>query len=128
MKQKNFKIKEFLFALLTGAAAAVPVFLLGNSRGYEVMRSLSDACFVPAVVLLGVSGILFARNDGTFDVFGYSIKYTFFNHYPGLGNTEDFADYREKKAAKRKSPINILFAGLIFLVAAVVFMTVHYKM
>ncbi len=128
MKQKNFKIKEFLIALLTGAAVAVPVFLLGNYRGYEVMRSLSDACFVSAVILLGVSGILFARNDGTFDVFGYSIKYTFFNHYPGLGSTNGFAEYREKKAAKRKSPINILFAGLIFLVAAVVFMTVHYTM
>ncbi len=127
MKIKNFKPAEFIIALIAGTVIAVPVFLLGLHREYPMLRALGDAFFVPAVALLGVAGITFAANDGSFDSFGYSLRYVFFNHYPSAGEAESFADYREKKQSKRKSPINILLAGLIFLIIAVVLVIVYYS-
>lgn len=126
MKIKNFKPAEFIIALIAGTVIAVPVFLLGLHREYPMLRALGDAFFVPAVALLGVAGITFAANDGSFDSFGYSLRYVFFNHYPSAGEAESFADYREKKQSKRKSPINILLAGLIFLIIAVILVIVYY--
>ncbi len=127
MKIKNFKPAEFIIALIAGTVIAVPVFLLGLHREYPMLRALGDAFFVPAVALLGVAGITFAANDGSFDSFGYSLRYVFFNHYPSAGEAESFADYKEKKQSKRKSPINILLAGLIFLIIAVVLVIVYYS-
>jgi hypothetical protein len=127
LKIKNFKPAEFIIALIAGTVIAVPVFLLGLHREYPMLRALGDAFFVPAVALLGVAGITFAANDGSFDSFGYSLRYVFFNHYPSAGEAESFADYREKKQSKRKSPINILLAGLIFLIIAVVLVIVYYS-
>ena len=126
MKKKKFKPAEFIIALIAGTVIAVPVFLLGLHREYPILRALGDAFFVPAVVLLGVAGITFAANDGTFDSFGYSLKFVFFNHYPSAGEAESFADYREKKHQNPKNPLNLLLAGLIFLVLAVVFVIVYY--
>ncbi len=126
MKNKRFRLSEFIKALITGIAIAVPVFLVVYNRGYAVLRAISDACFVPAVFILGAAGIMYARNDGQFDSMGYSIRYVFFNHYPGAGTAEDFAEYRERKMQKRRSPFNILLAGLIFLAVAVLFMILNY--
>ena len=112
--------------MIAGTVFAVPVFLLQMHREYTVLRSLADALFVSAVILLGVSGLLFARNDGFFDIFGYSFKFAISNHFSSKGKIEDFADYKAKKLEDRKSPINILFAGLIFLIIAVIFVVVYY--
>ncbi len=113
--------------MIAGTVFAVPVFLLQMHREYTVLRSLADALFVPAVILLGVAGLLFARNDGFFDIFGYSFKFVISNRFSSKGKTEDFADYKAKKLEDRKSPINILLAGLIFLIIAVVLVIVYYS-
>lgn len=113
--------------MIAGIAIAVPVFLLQMHREYIVLRSLGDAFFVSAVFLLGVSGLLFARNDGFFDIFGYSFKFAISNHFSSKGKIEDFADYKVKKQEDRKSPINILLAGLIFLIIAVILVIVYYS-
>ena len=126
MKERSFKTKEFLKAIITGAVIAVPVFLLGYFREYYIFRALSDAFFVAAVLLLGVSGIRLARNDGQFDTMGYSVKYLFYNHIPALGKMENIDEYRERKRKNRKSPLNIFFAGLIYLALAVVFLVINY--
>ena len=81
MRSKRFKSAEFIKALIMGAALAALVFYLGVQRDYSLLRRLCDSTFVPAVLLLGIAGIMAARNDGSFDSVGYSLKYTFFNHF-----------------------------------------------
>ena len=123
---KNFKLSSFIKAILAGAALAVLVFWLGTYRGYTMLRRLCDSSFVPAVILLGLSGIIAARNDGSFDTIGYSLKFVFFAHYPGAKNgDEDLLQYKERKAAKRRSPINLVLAGLIWLVVSIVFFIIY---
>lgn len=126
------KQKGILFHVCTGAVIAVAVAMLGWSRGHAVLRLLCDGCFVAAVVLLGSGGLKFARNQGTFDMFTYSMKTVFHLHYPFSKmnspleeREEDFIDYKERKRAKRKSSAELLWAGLLYLVAAVVFLVIY---
>ncbi len=126
MKKKKFELSEFLIALISGAALAAFVFYLGTSREYLLLRRLCDSAFVPAAILLGIAGIMAARNDGSFDSMGYSIKSVFTTHYPSTkGRDEDFLEYKERKAESRKSPVNVALAGLIYLVLAVIFLIIY---
>ncbi len=126
MKGKRFKLSEFIGAILAGAALAAFVFYLGTVREYLLLRRLCDSAFVPAVVLLGLAGIMAARNDGSFDSMGYSVRTVFFGHYPAArSEDEDFEAYRKRKAASRRSPVNIFLAGLVYLVLALIFLIIY---
>ena len=126
MKKKKFDLSEFLTAFISGAALAAFVFYLGTRREYLLLRRLCDSAFVPAVVLLGLSGIIAARNDGSFDSIGYSIESGFTAHYPATKNRdEDFLEYKERKAESRRSPFNIFLAGLVYLMLAVIFLIIY---
>ncbi len=92
------------------------------------MRSLCDAFFISAVALLGASGIMLARNAGTFDTMGYSIKFTFLNHFPGAKyKDEDIMDYVTRKEKTRKSSLNVFLAGVIYLAASIVSLVFYYN-
>lgn len=126
------KQKGILIHISAGAVIAVAVAILGWSRGHSVLRLLCDGCFVAAVVLLGSGGLKFARNQGTFDIMTYSIKSVFHLHFPFTKmnspleeREEDFADYKERKQANRKSSAELLWAGLIYLIAAVVILVIY---
>ena len=116
----------------TGAVIATAVAILGWTRGHSVLRLLCDGCFVAAVVLLGSGGLKFARNQGTFDMMTYSLKSVFHLHYPFSKmnspleeREEDFVDYKERKRVTRKSSAELLWAGLFYLIAAVLFLVIY---
>lgn len=126
------KKKGIFFHICTGAVIVVAVGLLGWSRGHSVLRLLCDSCFVAAVLLLGGGGLMFARNQGTFDMMTYSLKTVFHLHYPFSKmnspleeREEDFVEYKERKREKRKSSAELLWAGLVYLIASLVFLVVY---
>ncbi len=124
---RKFNLRIFIRDLITGAAVAALVFWLGRYRGYALMRCLSDAFFVPAVLLMGVSGIMLARNAGSFDTMGYSIKFAFFNHFPGAKyKDETIYEYIERKEKTRNSAVNPFLAGAVFLLPAILFLILFY--
>ncbi len=123
---KRFKLAEFIKNLIAGAAVAVLVFFLGNSRGYTLLRCLSDACFVAAVLLMGTAGIKAAVNDGFFDTVGYSVSSFFGVHFGGPKyKNEDIMEYKERKVEKRRPALNIMLAGLCYLILAVLFLILY---
>lgn len=96
------------------------------------MRMLCDGCFVAAAMLLGSGGLKFARNQGTFDMMTYSMKSVFHLHFPFAKmnspleeREEDFVEYKERKRAKRKPASDLLWSGLIYLIASVVFLVLY---
>lgn len=126
------KRKGILIHICLGAVIAAAVAALGMSKGYPVLHRLCDGCFVAAVLLLGSGGLKFARNQGTFDIMTYSLKAAFHLHFPFSKmnspleeKEEDFADYKERKRAKRKSSAELLWAGLLYLAASVVFFVLY---
>ena len=127
------KRKRFLVDLVCGIVIAGVVIAINFGRGHGVLRLLCDGCFVAGVLLLGTGGLKFFRNEGMFDIFSYSIKSVFQIHYPFAKmnspleekKKEDYATYKERKREKRKSPADLLWAGLIFMALAVVFTLVN---
>ena len=126
MKRKR---KAFIIDLIVGAVVTGAVTALDLSREYGIVQGLCDGCFVAAVVLLGMGGIGYVRNQGFFDLMGYGVKSIFFLHLPGSGNAkqeETFQEYRERKQGERKSVADLLWAGLIFLMASLLLLALYY--
>ena len=125
MKEKQ---RDFLIYLAVGAVIAAAVFALNMSRDYEVTRCVCDGLFVAAAMLLGIGGIRGVRNRGAFDVTGYGIKTALETALPILrhGNgKETMDDYRQRKAAERKSARGMLLAGAVYLVLSLAALAVY---
>ncbi len=125
MKEKQ---RDFLIYLAVGAVIAAAVFALNMSRDYEVTRCVCDGLFVAAAMLLGIGGIRGVRNRGAFDVTGYGIKTALETALPILrhGNgKETMGDYRQRKAAERKSARGMLLAGAVYLVLSLAALAVY---
>lgn len=123
------KRKGILIHLGIGVVIAVAVIILNWQKGYQVTHLLCDGFFVAAVVLLGFGGLKFTRNQGVFDMLTYSVSSTFQIHYPFAkmnspleDRQESFLDYKERKRAKRKPAAELLWAGLVYLILAVIFL------
>ena len=126
------KRKRLIVDLIFGLLVAGAVILINANRGHAVTRLLCDGCFVAGVLLLGTGGLKFVRNEGMFDIFTYSIKTAFQIHYPLTKmnspleeKKEDYPTYKERKKEKRKSSADLLWAGLIFMALAAVFLAVY---
>lgn len=128
----NDKQKGILIHLGIGAVVAILVVILNWDRGYSISQLLCDGFFVTGVLLLGFGGLKFVRNQGFFDMLTYSVSTTFQLHFPSSKmnspleeRNEDFVDYKERKREKRKTAAELLWAGLIYLVLAVIMLVVY---
>lgn len=124
------KRKSYLINLAVGLAFGILTFVLNSQGSDELLRRICDSFFVPGVLLLGYGGLVFCRNQGTFDVMTYGVKSVFHIHVPGasIGNAreETFREYQDRKTAKRKSPAGPLLAGLTYFVPAVITLVLYY--
>ena len=125
------KKKGIIIHLALGLAVVIGVIVLNWQHEYRWSHLLCDGFFVAAVVLLGFGGLKFTRNQGMFDMLTYSVSSTFQIHYPFAkmdsplqDRQESFLDYKERKRAKRKSAAELLWAGLVYLVLALIFRVV----
>ena len=117
------KLKLIIIWLVLGLALSALAVAMSWNQGYSWSHLLCDGFFFAAVMLLGMGGLKFFRNRGAFDMMSYSISSVFQLYNPfaklGKGEQEEFADYKERKEAQRKSPSDLLWAGLVYLVLAV---------
>lgn len=120
------RTREFLICLAVGAAVAAGVFCLNLNRDYGVLRCLCDGFFVAAALLLGIGGLRAARNQGTFDVAGFGLRSVIGMALPVLHwEKETMEQYRERKAAERKSSVSLLLAGAVYLVLSLIALAVY---
>ena len=126
------KRKDLLITALVGLVINALVVLVSKRRDYEWIHCLCDGFFVSGGLLLCVGGLKFCRNGGTFDMMAYGInsmlKITFpwaRSNSPLERKDEDFADYKERKAKKRKPAKNLVLVGLVYLAIAGILMAVY---
>lgn len=126
------KRKSVLVCLIIGAVICALVVAINWRLEQHILRRLSDCTFVSAVLLLGSGGLKFARNQGTFDIMSYGLKSALEIHFPFSkmdkplsARQESFADYKERKRQKRKGASDLLWAGLVYLVLAIVFTVLY---
>ena len=98
----------------------------------EIIKYVCDGFFVAAVVLLGMGGLTWASGQGTFDGLGYTFslwKEKFTNHKKDWHKREDFQEYKERKAEKKKNrKINhfLVMGGVLMIVAAILMIVYNF--
>jgi hypothetical protein len=129
-------MKKYLKYIITtgiGILMCVGVILIGDISNQEsisdVMKILTNAFFVPGILILGFGLLILASNGGTFDMLSYGTKKFFdlFRRPQYRKITDTFYDYRK---AKQENPIDfmyMIFIGLGFLVISVVFLVLYYQ-
>lgn len=87
------------------------------------MRCASDALFIPAVMWLGLAGLMWVSTTGFFDIFSYAFKslLVLFSTLKKPSDLGSFYDYKlekeEKRTGKAVSITMLLVGGLLFLAA-----------
>ena len=96
---------------------------------YVVMQILSDACFVPGVLLAGFGLIIVASNGGAFDMLAYAVIRFFDLFRRDVRNKKykDYYEYREAKKDKKRRMSFMLIVGAVLIVFAVIFLIVYYQ-
>ena len=127
--------KKALFAdLILGAIITAVVVALRWDKEVTIWHQLCDGFFAAAVALLGIGGLRFVRNKGTFDVMGYSMMTAIHNFLPMTrpdpsrnAREEDFLDYRARKEEGRKSARSLLISGAVYLALSMLCLAVYYS-
>ena len=126
----NETLKKFLIESAVGLVLSFLLsFLLGlfdAQRTADVLRILSDAFFVSAAIFLVSGGITFTVNGGVMDGLGFATKI-------GLARVKrdfetakvTFAEYREERERKAKSPTASLLAGVLLLAVALILLAFY---
>lgn len=132
---KDRRWLAWLITLAIGLAMAAGVMATRGGfeqpTGLDMMSALCDACFVPGILLTGVGILVLVANDGFFDILSYGAHslLVLFSALRRPEKHESYYDYKQGREARRKRPDRVvLWVGLIFLAAAVVFLIVYYSM
>lgn len=114
---------SILSGLLVGA-----MYLVGNdflSHGLmDRYRLLSDAFFLPGILMVLFGSLVWVSNEGAFDGVSYVVSNAFYWLIPGgrLHHYERYSDYVERKRGKRVKGYSFLFwVGAGFVIAGFVF-------
>ncbi len=121
--------RRYLIASLAGIAMVVAVLLtrktFGKLDGQAILQDLSDAFFVPGVLIISMGGLMFVAENGVFDMLNFSIRKVI-TLVRGQKYREEqpktYYDYVQAQDAKPRTGFGYLLkVGAAFLVLAVIF-------
>ena len=110
-------------------------FLVIWSKGFFTdslavnIQILSDAFFVPGVLMSLFAGMMFVSSEGALIGISFVLRNAVLTFIPmGRARHERYADYRERKLsqAKKNNDRCILFTGLFFLAIGTIFTVIWY--
>ena len=110
-------MKKYIISYIV--AIVLTVFIFITCDGFkqtdtkELFRVLNDSTFITAVMFTGFGLLIFASNEGTFDMLVYGMQ-SFLGLFRSKANRryESFADYRAQKAQEKIKNGFILVTGL----------------
>ena len=126
MKQEN-KVTLKKYAVCFGIEVLI-AFLVIWSKGFFTqsaavnLQILSDAFFVPGILMTLFAGMLYVSGEGALIGIGFVLRNAVLTFIPmGRAKHERYADYRARKLEKAQKCSNshILVTGLLFLVAGI---------
>ncbi|MBS7261987.1 MAG: DUF3899 domain-containing protein [Eubacteriales bacterium] len=132
MEQPNKTGKKIVIPAAAGAVIMLGVAFLTGLASAEnaqmVFRRLCDGAFAAGVILAGFGGLLFASNEGQFDILSFGVKQVIrsFTRKDLSQDRQTFYDYRAEKS-KHKRPVRyILLVGAGYLLLSGVFLAIYY--
>lgn len=130
-------IKEYKEYVITTAVAFVVGLLLALSRGIfqekeidMIITIISDAFFIPGVLLICIGLIVYASNEGLFLSISYGFK--------AIGRTitakkdeklmdEKYHEYYARQIQKKTKCKHFLIVGVAFVVISLLFVIVYFS-
>ena len=129
-------LKEYKEYAITTAVALIVGVLIALSRGIfqedeidMIITIISDAFFIPGVLLVCVGLIVYASNEGLFLTISYGFK--------TIGRTitakkdeklmeEKYHEYYARQMEKKSKCKHFLIVGLVFVVISLLFVVVYF--
>ena len=133
MKQET-KEKLRNYGICCGIEVLI-AFLVIWSKGFFTdsaavnIQILSDAFFVPGILMTLLAGMLYVSSEGALIGIGFVLRNVVLAFIPmGRARHELYADYRERKMseAKQNNDSCILVSGLVFLGLGIIFTVIWY--
>lgn len=124
------RIYKYLLALGIGFALA---FWLVYAKGIfnqtetaVILQILADGFTLPAVLYLGIGGLIFVSNEGAFDALAYGMT-SFLDLFRKEKKNQftSFYDYAESKKDKKFGFGTLLICGIIFSVLAAIVLVIY---
>ena len=127
------KIKSYLITFGIGLTLVLLIVLFKDifhaKDAIKVFHILSDAFFVPGVLIAGFGLLVLASNGGTFDVLTYGIIrfFTFFKKDLRVKH-KTFYEYRTAQQENPRKFLYLVLTGLAFIVFSVIFLLIYLKL
>lgn len=120
---------KYLTATLIAVALGIGVFAIkggfSETESSALYRCLSDAFFVPGILFVAFSLLMFVAGEGVFNIFGFAVNMVIL---PFLKKNRErskmtYYEYCKSKAEGRKTESfwYLCLIGIIFIVLAVLF-------
>lgn len=118
-------LKKFLIDTGSGLIIAFGLCcgmgLFDAEAAADILRILSDGFFLVGAMFLAIGGLTFTSNGGVFDGLFYTVKVQIDRMRRDYEQRrQSFAEYREQREKKNKSPKESLLAGLVLAVIGLV--------
>ena len=123
---------KYLLTLLAGFAMAALIAwskdILEQTVLKNIFHILTDAFFVPAILLLGIGALIFTTNEGAFDAITFGLKSFWGMFSKELKHSQEtFYDYRIARQEKKLPFGFLLICGLVFFVISMVMYYLYYR-
>lgn len=133
MSDKVKTLLKYVFTVAIVLATSLIILLARNTfnqtRLQIIYRDLSDACFVPGVILFGFGLIVLGSNEGIFDMLAFSVYKlaTLFKKDVKDVKYYTFYDYKEARKDKRRAYLHFILVGLLFVALGALFLVLYGK-
>ena len=123
-------MKKYIISYLVAFVLSFAIFFFCDgfkqTDTKELLRVLNDSTFITAVMFTGFGLLIFASNEGTFDMLVYGMQ-SFLMLFRSKANRryESFADYRAQKAQEKVKNGIILVTGLTFLILSIILFIIY---
>ncbi len=124
MNNKSKYIAAFITGFAVSAVTAAAQGILRLSVTSLIMKALSDAFLVSAVLLGGIGLLTVCASGGSFDILAYSSKRflsLFRFNIDGSIKGPDYFEYRKAKSEKRSPQWFLVITGAFFLLLSILF-------
>ena len=126
-------VKRYVISIAVGLALTLLLMIakdfFSQDRKTEIFRILSDSFFAVGVLFSGVGVILFASDNGLFDMLSYGVKTFFTVRKRDVKNRKykDYYEYKKAKSEKKRSKAYLLLVGLLWIIIAGVWLIGYYN-
>ena len=98
-----------------------------QSSGEELLRSFCDAFFVAGVVTLGIGLLIWASDNGTFDMVSFGVIKLFDMLKKDITKVKyrTYYDYRQAQQGKKHSFTAYLIIGSVLMAIAIIFLILY---